>query len=75
MLCAHADTWPQALGIQASPANVAAALRQRAELIDDIWHAAGDTSTDYNWYTKRALLAGERGLSIYGQVQAYITLS
>lgn len=25
--------------------------------IDEIWHWAGDASTDYNWYTKRALLA------------------
>ena len=62
LFCVHADTWPQAMGIQASPPNVAAALRQRAELVDDIWHAAGDTSTDYNWYTKRGLLAGERRL-------------
>ena len=58
--CLGADTWPQALGIQASPAHVAAAVRQRAELVDDIWHAAGDTSSDYNWYTKRGLLAGAR---------------
>jgi ubiquinone biosynthesis protein COQ9 len=26
--------------------------------VDAIWHAAGDTSTDYNFYTKRMLLAG-----------------
>lgn len=52
-----ADTWPQALGIQAHPAHVATAVQQRAELVDDIWHACGDTSTDYNWYTKRGLLA------------------
>ena len=54
----NADTWPQALGIQAQPSNMATAMRQRAELVDDIWHACGDTSTDYNWYTKRGLLAG-----------------
>ena len=28
------------------------------ELCDDIWHRAGDTSTDSNWYSKRVLLAG-----------------
>jgi hypothetical protein len=54
-----ADTWPQALAIQGSPTHVATAVRQRAELVDDIWHAAGDTSVDYNWYTKRGLLAGD----------------
>lgn len=26
--------------------------------VDEIWHWAGDESTDYNWYTKRGLLAG-----------------
>ncbi len=25
---------------------------------DTIWRAIGDTSTDYNWYTKRAILSG-----------------
>jgi ubiquinone biosynthesis protein COQ9 len=24
---------------------------------DEIWHHAGDTSTDYNYYTKRGLLS------------------
>lgn len=26
--------------------------------MDDIWHGAGDRSTDMDWYTKRALLGG-----------------
>ena len=38
--------------------NAATALKQRAVLMDDIWHAAGDRSTDMDWYTKRALLGG-----------------
>jgi len=28
---------------------------------DAIWNALGDTSRDYNWYTKRAMLAGVFG--------------
>ena len=28
------------------------------ETCDAIWNALGDTSTDYNWYTKRATLSG-----------------
>ena len=56
-MCGLADTWPQALAIQASPAHMATMLNQRAQLVDDIWHACGDTATDYNWYTKRGLLA------------------
>jgi ubiquinone biosynthesis protein COQ9 len=48
--------WASALSIQANPLNAATALKQRALLIDDIWHAAGDRSSDMDWYTKRALL-------------------
>lgn len=44
--------------LQAHPMNAATALKQRAVLMDDIWHAAGDRSTDMDWYTKRALLGG-----------------
>ncbi len=33
-------------------------MEQLAQITDDVWHAAGDKSTDYNWYTKRGLLAG-----------------
>ncbi|CAK0746843.1 hypothetical protein CVIRNUC_001722 [Coccomyxa viridis] len=57
MLIPVMDTWPQALAIQASPAHMGTMLKQRAQLVDDIWHACGDTATDYNWYTKRGLLA------------------
>ncbi|KAK9808338.1 hypothetical protein WJX73_003692 [Symbiochloris irregularis] len=52
------DSWPQAMAVQALPANMGPATRQLALLVDDMWHAAGDTATEYNWYTKRALLAG-----------------
>ena len=29
-----------------------------------MWHAAGDTATDFNYYTKRALLAGVYGATL-----------
>jgi ubiquinone biosynthesis protein COQ9 len=32
--------------------------------IDLIWYAAGDTATDFNYYTKRGLLASVYGLTI-----------
>lgn len=53
----YAGTWHQALALQARPSNAARAIRQRAALVDELWHAAGDTSTDTSWYTKRGLLA------------------
>ena len=35
-----------------------AIARVTARTVDSIWHAAGDRSADWNWYTKRALLGG-----------------
>jgi ubiquinone biosynthesis protein COQ9 len=40
------------------PANAALGVRLAWESADVIWRWAGDTSTDANHYTKRALLAG-----------------
>ncbi len=51
-------TWPQALSLQAHPAALPTSLVHLTTIVDTIWRAAGDTSTDSNWYTKRALLAG-----------------
>ena len=40
------------------PSNAALGLKLLYRTIDAIWYAAGDTSTDFNFYTKRATLAG-----------------
>lgn len=42
-------------------------MQQLAQVTDDIWHAAGDKATDYNWYTKRGLLA-----SVYTATELYM---
>jgi len=42
----------------ALPQNAALGLQSVWRSVDAIWWAAGDTATDYNWYTKRTLLAG-----------------
>ena len=42
----------------ALPKNIMSGVRFTYQTIDGIWYAAGDTSTDYNFYTKRGLLAG-----------------
>ena len=34
------------------------AMKQVYRTVDAIWYAAGDTATDFNFYTKRMLLAG-----------------
>ena len=40
------------------PKNAPLALRLVYETIDGIWYAAGDSATDFSFYTKRATLAG-----------------
>jgi len=47
-----------ALGLQALPRYGGPALRALYHTVDEIWHQAGDQSTDFNFYTKRLLLAG-----------------
>jgi ubiquinone biosynthesis protein COQ9 len=48
----------RALAMLALPHNSVLALRLLYRTVDGIWYAAGDTATDFNFYTKRALLAG-----------------
>lgn len=48
----------RARAIMASPRHAASALRLGWESADRMWRLAGDTATDYNHYTKRAILAG-----------------
>jgi ubiquinone biosynthesis protein COQ9 len=55
----------RALAIMAMPQNVAKAFRTGWNSADVMWRLAGDTATDYNHYTKRAILA-----SIYGATLA-----
>jgi ubiquinone biosynthesis protein COQ9 len=54
----HKDAIRRALAILALPNNATLAARITARTVDAIWHAAGDASADFSWYTKRALLAG-----------------
>lgn len=42
----------------ALPANAPLALKLVYDTVDALWYAAGDNSTDFNFYTKRGLLAG-----------------
>jgi len=54
----HKDALRRALTVLALPTNAPAALRSLYRTVDAIWRAAGDTATDWNFYTKRGLLAG-----------------
>lgn len=48
----------RALAVMAQPQNAPRALKLGWRSADIMWRLAGDTATDYNHYTKRAILAG-----------------
>ena len=48
----------RALAVMAQPQNAARALKLGWRSADIMWRLAGDTATDYNHYTQRAILAG-----------------
>ncbi|MBY0322165.1 MAG: COQ9 family protein [Reyranella sp.] len=48
----------RALALLSLPFHAPLAMRLLYRTVDAMWYAAGDTSTDFNFYTKRATLAG-----------------
>lgn len=48
----------RSLAVLALPLNAPVGLGLLYRTVDAMWHAAGDASTDFNFYTKRGLLAG-----------------
>lgn len=61
---AHKAAIRRSLAVLARPAGKVAALRITARTVDAFWHAAGDRSADFSWYTKRAILAGVYGATL-----------
>jgi ubiquinone biosynthesis protein COQ9 len=60
----HRDAVRRALALQSLPWNVASAMRTVGRTADSMWVAAGDTSADLSWYTRRATLAGVYGATL-----------
>ncbi|WP_066798047.1 COQ9 family protein [Sphingomonas soli] len=58
LLAPNRESLRRALAVLALPQNVARAARLGWRSADVMWRAAGDTATDYNHYTKRAMLGG-----------------
>jgi ubiquinone biosynthesis protein COQ9 len=56
----------RALALLALPSHARLAAVCTARTVDAIWHAAGDRSADFSWYTKRAILA-----AVYGSTLLY----
>ncbi len=65
-LAPHRQAVRQSLSFLALPANAGLGLRLLYRSVNAIWYAAGDTATDYNFYTKRGLLA-----AVYGSKMLY----
>ncbi len=54
----HEEAVRRATSMFALPLYAAEGARMTWDTADAIWNAAGDTSQDYNWYTKRLTLSG-----------------
>lgn len=54
----HREAIRAALTALMMPQNAALSARLLYKTVDAIWYAIGDRSTDFNFYTKRGLLAG-----------------
>ncbi|KAF2077067.1 hypothetical protein CYY_001634 [Polysphondylium violaceum] len=57
MIKPYQSRWSEAMQLLANPKNLQTTLPTMQTLVDDIWHAVGDRSSDFDWYAKRALLA------------------
>jgi ubiquinone biosynthesis protein COQ9 len=60
----HKEAIRRALAVLALPGNTRAAAAITARTVDAIWHAAGDQSADFSWYTKRAILTAIYGTTL-----------
>ena len=58
LLAPHREALRRGLAFLAMPQQATLGLKCLYRTVDAIWYAAGDTSTDYNFYSKRMLLAG-----------------
>ncbi|KAJ9538603.1 hypothetical protein OSB04_031336 [Centaurea solstitialis] len=67
MQAPYISKWPQALSIQAQPANFPTSFKQRAMLVDEFWHASSDEGNGVDWYVKRTVLGG-----IYSTTEVYM---
>ena len=63
---AHREALRRLLSYLAMPQNAPLTMRLTWRTVDAIWYAAGDNAADFNYYTKRGLLA-----SVYSTTVLY----
>ena len=64
LLTPHKEAIRRLLSFLSLPGNHPVGMKITMKTINLIWYAAGDTATDFNYYTKRGLLASIYGLTI-----------
>lgn len=64
LLAPNRESLRRALSILAMPQNVVRAGKLGWRAADHMWRLAGDTATDYNHYTKRAILGSVYGATV-----------
>jgi len=64
VLAPHKDAARRAAAFLAQPQNAALAASLMMRSVDLMWRAAGDRSSDFSYYTKRALLGGVYGATL-----------
>jgi len=57
----HKEAARRAAAFLSLPVHAALGAKLMYHTVDSMWRAAGDTSTDFNFYTKRGILAGVYG--------------
>ena len=57
----HKEAARRAAAMLSLPMNAALGARLMYRTVDAMWRSVGDTSTDFNFYTKRGILAGVYG--------------
>lgn len=60
----HREAVRRSLAFLAMPQNAVLGAKLLYRTVDAIWHVAGDTATDWNFYSKRGLLAGVFGATV-----------
>lgn len=63
-LAPHREAVRRAIARQSLPPYTLGALKRLYRTVDTVWRAAGDQATDFNFYTKRALLAWVYGATL-----------
>eukprot|EP01114_Cavostelium_apophysatum_P017901 TRINITY_DN5410_c0_g2_i1.p1 TRINITY_DN5410_c0_g2~~TRINITY_DN5410_c0_g2_i1.p1 ORF type:complete len:286 (+),score=34.06 TRINITY_DN5410_c0_g2_i1:49-906(+) len=67
LIAPHIKNWSQAVGLLSRPSNIPETMNSIARIADDICHYAGDKSTNFDWYTKRATVA-----AIYSSAEIFM---